>query len=133
VLAGLVALLLVGAAVAGTTYVRGQYYVGVDGEEVAVFRGVRGSVGAFELHSVSQRPGIRVDDLPAFEQRRVRQGIEAQSPSDAEQIVDRLRATVAPDDVPSTVPSPSPSPSPSTPAAPAASPTPSPTTAGATG
>ena len=42
--AGLLVLgLLVVAAVAGWTYVRSQYYVGVDGDEVAIYRGVTGS------------------------------------------------------------------------------------------
>ena len=90
----LAVLLLAGAAGAGMSYVRGQYYVGLDEDEVTVFRGVSGSLGTFELHSVTEHTGIAVDDLPAFEQRRVRQGIAAQSPADAEQIVERLRATV---------------------------------------
>jgi PPM family protein phosphatase len=98
---GLVVLLLGVAAAAGVAYVRGQYYVGVSatdaGEEVAVFRGVSGSVGGLQLAEVTARPGIRVDDLPAFEQRRVRQGIQADGQSDAEAIVERLWAKVPPE------------------------------------
>ena len=100
----LAVLVLAGAAGAGWSYVRGQYYVGLDEDEVAVFRGVSGSLGSLDLHSVTERTGIAVADLPAFEQRRVRQGIAAESPADAERIVERLQATVRAEEESSTSP-----------------------------
>ncbi|MDP9408437.1 MAG: hypothetical protein M3P95_11400, partial [Actinomycetota bacterium] len=122
--AGIAALLLAAAAVAGTAYVRSQYYVGVDGKEVAVLRGVRGSIGSLDLHSVTKRPGIAVDDLTPFQQGRVRQGIDADSPAAADSIVERLRATAraqtAPGTGAGTAPSTTPTPTPSPTAEPAA-------------
>jgi len=83
------------AASAGWAYVRSQYYVGVRGSQVAVFRGVSGSFVGFQLSSVRSRTDVRADALPAFEQRRVSEGISATSAADADRIVRQLRAEVA--------------------------------------
>jgi protein phosphatase len=119
-------LLAVGAG-AGWAYVRSQYYVGVDGEQVAIFRGVDGAVGPVRLSSLEERTALTTERLDPIAANRVEQGIVAADRAAAEQIVERLEqqfpeCTPAP--VPTTVPTPLPSP----PAAglPAALPTPVP-------
>jgi protein phosphatase len=116
-LAGLLAVgLLVAAAVGGWAYVRSQYYVGVDGDAVAIFRGVTGSVAGVELAEVAERTDMTTERLDRLALSRVERGIVAADRPDAEQIVARLagdypECTPA-DEVPSTLPTPVPSPLP---------------------
>jgi hypothetical protein len=83
------ALLAVGAG-AGWAYVRSQYYVGIDGEQVAIFRGVTGSVGPVRLSSVEERTELEAERLDPIAASRVEQGIVAADREDAESIVERL-------------------------------------------
>lgn len=88
---GLLALVLAAAAVgAAWTYVRSQYYVGVDGEQVAIFRGVTGSVAGMPLSTVAQRTGLETERLDALARSRLERGIVAMDGRDARQIVARL-------------------------------------------
>jgi protein phosphatase len=128
--------LAVGAG-AGWAYVRSQYYVGVDGEQLAIFRGVSGEVGPVRFSQVEQRTELETERLDPIAASRVEQGIVAADRTEAEAIVDRLRerfpeCTEVP--VPSAVPSVSPTalpvPGGAQPPSPAALPTPVPTTAG---
>ena len=125
--AGLLVLgLLVVAAVAGWTYVRSQYYVGVDGDEVAIYRGVTGSVAGVAFSEVTEVTELTTERLDRLARSRVERGIVAADRPDAEAIVARLEddypeCTPA-SEVPSTLPTPTPSPR-GTPS-PAASPAP---------
>ena len=112
------ALLAVGAT-AGYAYVRSQYYVGVDGEQVAIFRGVTGSVGPVRLSTVEQRTELETERLDRIATSRLEEGIVAADRAAAEQIVERL-VQQFPECEPAAVPSPAPSPA----ASPAASPSP---------
>ena len=105
-LGAVVALLVVGA-LAGRAYVRGQFYVGVDDGDVAIFRGVEGTFLGQDLAEVEEETALVVDDLPDFVREEVTDGIEATSLEDARAIVARLAERVAP-----TTPTPSPTPSP---------------------
>jgi protein phosphatase len=127
-LAALIGLLLIAGAGAGWAYVRSQYYVGADGQQVAVFRGVNSQVAGVDLSSVEERSDLTTDQLGDLDAARVKKGIVAKSKHDAEQILERLKtlacpvATAAPQPsataVPSTAPSPTisvlPAPVPST-------------------
>jgi protein phosphatase len=106
VLAALVGVLLVAGAGAGWAYVRSQYYVGADGRQVAVFRGVTGHVAGVALSSVEQRSDLRTDQLGELDAARVEKGIVAKSRSDAEQILERLKSLACPS--PPAAPSPQP-------------------------
>ena len=113
-LVGLLVLgLVVAAAVGGWAYVRSQYYVGVDGQEVAIFRGVSGSVAGLHFSEVSERTELTTERLDRLALSRVQRGIVAADRRDAEAIVARLEddnpeCTPA-DEVPSTLPTPAPS------------------------
>ena len=86
---GLLVLLLAGAG-ASWAYVRSQYFVGLDHQNVAVFRGVGGSVAGVPLHTVRRVSLLQADDLSDINRAKVKDGITATSERDAEAIVDRL-------------------------------------------
>jgi protein phosphatase len=91
VVVSLAVLLLAGAGVGGASYVQAQYYVGDSTGKVAVFRGVSGSMLGLSLHRVRERSEVPVTALPAYEESRVRQGVNAAGIADAQRIVDNLR------------------------------------------
>jgi len=112
------ALVLAGAGSA-YAYVRSQYFVGADADQVAIFRGVTGTVAGLSLHTVASRTGLEVDQLDVLAQQQVERGIVAEDEPDARAIVDRLQAQVpCPDGAASASPSAQPSASPSGPVAP---------------
>jgi len=122
----LLALLAVGSA-AGWALVRSQYYVGVAGGRVAIFRGVSGSVLGVDLSSVHSPSDVRVEALPDFAREEVREGIHADGLDDAHSIVDRLRESAeGSTGTPAPAPTPCPSmPGPSSSASPTLAPLPS--------
>jgi PPM family protein phosphatase len=70
---------------------RGQYYVGVDHQRVAIYQGVAAAAGALKLSHVYQHQAILLADLPVFEREQVRDTITARGLADAHRIVDRLQ------------------------------------------
>ena len=127
--------LLVAAAVGGWAYVRSQYYVGVDGQEVAIFRGVHGEVAGVAFAEIAERTDLTTERLDRLDRSRVEQGIVARDRPHAEEIVARLEdrnpeCTPA-DEVPDTLPTPVPTPAPSAGASPAPSAAASPSPGGA--
>jgi len=115
VLVGLVALgLLLAAAAGGYAYVRSQYYVGTDGAEVAIFRGVTGSVAGVDFSEVAERTELTTERLDRLDRSRVERGIVARDRPHAEQIIARLSddnpACTPADEVPSPQPTPAPGP-----------------------
>lgn len=69
-----------------------QFYVGeVDGQ-VAVYRGINGSLPGLELSSPYETYDVELDALSAFDADMVRDGIEADSLADARRTVERLAA-----------------------------------------
>lgn len=73
-----------------------QYYVGAadngSGREmVAVYRGLSQDVGPIRLSTVDEVTDVAVDDLPAFQQGIVAEGIQAEDRTEASRIVSDLR------------------------------------------
>jgi protein phosphatase len=104
-------LLVVLGALGTFLYIRTQYYVGVSAgppPQVAVYRGVSGSVLGLDLFRLSEHTDLPVSALPDFEQAKVSDTIPASSQSDAERIVQSLReqACTAATPSPTTTPSP---------------------------
>jgi protein phosphatase len=110
-----VAAVVVGAALVAYGWTQTQYYVGVDEDEVVIFRGLPQTLGPLALSSVVERTGTSVEDLSSrYLRERVEKTIHAESLDDARNLVAMLEED--------TVPTPSPSPSPSvTPTVPAPS------------
>ncbi|HST49318.1 PP2C family protein-serine/threonine phosphatase [Jatrophihabitans sp.] len=112
--AGLVALLVVGAAVGGYLWTQRQYFVGRDGDEVAVFRGVNAHFGPVSLYSVIENSDLKIADLTQSAGGQVLNGITANSRADADAILARLADELKPPcpAATSTTPAPTPTPTP---------------------
>jgi serine/threonine protein kinase len=94
VLAGAAAVPLVIAAVLGLgrVLVMQQYYVGLDGIQVSIYQGVRGSALGIPLHQLVERSDITINDLTATDRNSVYDGILATDGLDgARVLVQRLR------------------------------------------
>ena len=77
----------------GYRYTQDQYYVGAtDAGQIAIFRGVPGQIAGLDLSSVNETSPARLQDLTAVAQERVKQGIHAESRSDAAQTLSELTA-----------------------------------------
>jgi serine/threonine protein phosphatase PrpC len=86
----IVVLLIVTALFVGYRVTQAHYYVGVDGQTVAIYRGVQQDIGPISLHSVYQQTSIRLSDLSSYARQTVQDTINADSLSDAKSIIDRL-------------------------------------------
>lgn len=73
-------------------YAQSQFYVGSDGQEVVIYRGLSQEVAGRDLSRVHERTGVTLAELPIYERDQVRNNIEAGSLSSAQQVVSRLRA-----------------------------------------
>ena len=128
--AGLVLALLAVGAGAGYAYVQSQYYVGVDGDSVAIYRGVTGEVGPLQLSTVEERTELTTDRLDPIAARTVEQGYVVPDRAAADEFVERLIDRFPECSEIATAPSPAPVPSatalPSGAPSPAAAPLPSP-------
>jgi serine/threonine protein phosphatase PrpC len=77
----------------GYRYTQDQYYVGAtDAGQIAIFRGVPGQIAGLDLSSVNETSPARLQDLTAVAQERVKQGIHAESRSEAAQTISELTA-----------------------------------------
>ncbi|WP_205473046.1 PP2C family serine/threonine-protein phosphatase [Nocardioides sp. SYSU D00038] len=94
VLAAVVGVVWVAAAGAWT-WSQQQYFVGVDGDRVAIFRGLNASLPGVDLHSEWATTNVELGRLSEFEADRVREGIDASSRDDAERIVEDLAAKMS--------------------------------------
>ncbi|HWG94491.1 MAG TPA: protein phosphatase 2C domain-containing protein [Mycobacteriales bacterium] len=98
VLAGVLVLALLGlAALGGWAYLRTQYYVGVDADTVAVYRGVNTTVAGVPLASVDRRTDLPLERLGVVNRSRVERGIVAADREEAEAIVARLEDSALPE------------------------------------
>ena len=122
----LVVLLVVGAGL-GTAYAwtRTQYYVGVAGEKVAIYRGLSDGLPGIPLSTLYEVQPLTVAELPPYYQEKVRGAIDVSSLGAARDTVDELREAAArcaatapkPTPRPTTTPQPSSGPIRSTPSA----------------
>jgi protein phosphatase len=68
-----------------------SFYVGTDGDLVAIHQGIPVSIGPVELGWVDTATSLRIEQVAAYQRDRVVEGIAAVDREDARQIVDRLR------------------------------------------
>jgi protein phosphatase len=121
---------LVGGAVGFYAWTQTQYFVGKDGSEVAIFRGVNAQFGPIRFFEVEENTDLKLADLTAAARSQVVSGITAANLTRAQSIKSNLLDQLLP---PCRTDSPSPSPTASAPvtaggkSTPARRPTPSPT------
>jgi PPM family protein phosphatase len=81
---------IVGGAYAAWRYTQSQYYVGTDGRQVIIYRGVNQKVLGMSLSSVYQRTGIPLDKVPTSDQQAVRSTITSSSLAEAQRTVGNI-------------------------------------------
>jgi PPM family protein phosphatase len=82
---------------AGTyAWTQTQYFVGKDGAEVAIFRGVNTAFGPLKFFEVYQNTDLQLDTLNPAYRSQVQSGITAHNARDAEQIVASLHEQLLP-------------------------------------
>ena len=86
-----IALVIGGSAWGIQTYAQSRYFIAADQGEVAVFNGLPGSLLGRPLHTVTEHTDIKVDDLPAFQQRAVRNTIGVSDEDAAKSTTEQLR------------------------------------------
>jgi protein phosphatase len=84
-------LVIVGGAYAAWRYTQNQYYVGTDGSQVVIYRGVNQKVLGLSLSSVYQQTGIPLSKVPASDQQAVRATITSNNLGDARRTVSTIR------------------------------------------
>ncbi|MFC9325766.1 PP2C family protein-serine/threonine phosphatase [Kitasatospora sp. NPDC057015] len=88
--------LLAGAGYFGWRWTQDQYYVGVDGDHVAVYQGINQNLAGLSLSSVHQSFGdVQVKFLPTDQRTHVTNTIAAVSLSDANDKVKQLQEQAA--------------------------------------
>jgi protein phosphatase len=89
--AAVVAVVLAGGAFAAWHWVRQQYFVGVYGQQVAVFRGLPQDLGPLNLATLDHTTDVLVDTLPPADQDSVRAGLVVDNSAEAAAKVEALR------------------------------------------
>jgi PPM family protein phosphatase len=81
------------ACVIGYQWTQQRYYVGADGNYVAIYRGVQQDIGPISLSSVYRDTAITLNELDMYSHDRVEETISAHDLAAAERIVDNLALT----------------------------------------
>ncbi|MBW4041108.1 MAG: serine/threonine-protein phosphatase [Acidobacteria bacterium] len=82
---------LVGVSVLGYSYTQTRYYVGFDGDRVAIYQGVQGTVGPIRLSHVVQTTDVTSSELTSFTRSQIAETISTSSLAAAETVVDNAR------------------------------------------
>jgi protein phosphatase len=110
---GLVLLVLVlgGGGFGLWAWTQAQYFVGAEGDSVAVYRGINTTVGPVHLFSIVDTSPMKLDDLVQVARQQVQDGIPAENRAAADRIIANLNSQQKP-----LCPTPTPTPSASKPA-----------------
>ncbi len=84
-------LLIGGGLYGGWQYLQGQYYIGVQDGNVAIFRGVNQNLAGISLSSLIERTDLPIDQVVAGNQGMIRQTIAASSLTDARSLVTQIK------------------------------------------
>jgi PPM family protein phosphatase len=91
-------LVIVGGGYAAWRYTQSQYYVGTDGKQVIIYRGVNQKVLGMSLSGVYQRTGIPLSKVPTSDKSAVQATTPVSSLADAQKTVANIRQTITCDD-----------------------------------
>jgi len=87
---GLVIIAMIAGLVLAYQWTQTRYFVGADGQTVAIYQGIQADVGPVSLSSVYQQTSITLRSLPTYTRETVENTISAGSLADAEEIIERL-------------------------------------------
>ena len=87
-------IVIVGGGYAGWRYTQNQYYVGTDGQQVIIYRGVNQKVLGMSLSSVYSRTGIKLSQVPATDKTTVVSATAPGTLTDARKTVASIRQTI---------------------------------------
>ncbi len=87
-------IVIVGGGYAGWRYTQSQYYVGTDGRQVIIYRGINQKVAGISLSGVFQKTGIPLSQVPSSDQAAVQSTIPSSSLADAQKTVSNIRQTI---------------------------------------
>ena len=82
--------LIAAALVAGYRWSQSLYYVGADGQTVAIYRGIQQDLGPISLHSVYSQTSVQLNALPSYTRKTIEDTISAADLADATAIIKRL-------------------------------------------
>jgi PPM family protein phosphatase len=85
-LVGIVLLVVAAVLVAGRSFLYSRYWVGFDGDSVAVFQGVPGDVAGLDFSRMVERTPVSRSQVPAGYAARLEDGVPADDLSDARRI-----------------------------------------------
>jgi protein phosphatase len=86
----LVALVIITGLFVGYRWSQSLYYVGADGQTVAIYRGIQQDIGPISMHSIYSETSVKLDDLPSYTRKTVEDTISASDLDDARAIIKRL-------------------------------------------
>ncbi|GAA1573791.1 MULTISPECIES: PP2C family protein-serine/threonine phosphatase [Kribbella] len=86
---------IIGGAWFAYSWTQKQYYVGSDGDYVAIFKGVEADLPGISLSKVYERQSLQVDKLPTYSREKVEGNIQADNLAGARSIVAQLEQTAA--------------------------------------
>jgi protein phosphatase len=109
--------LIVGGGWFAYSWTQNQYYVGTNGDYVAIFKGVDEQIPGLNLSNIYEMQTLQVDKLPTYSREQVEGTIQADDLSGARTIVTELQRTADACAAKKTTPKPTTTPKPSTPPA----------------
>ncbi|MBX3067036.1 MAG: serine/threonine-protein phosphatase [Microbacteriaceae bacterium] len=81
---------IVVAIMLGYRWTQTHYYVGANGQTVAIFQGVQQNIGPISLHTVYQQTSIKLENLSPFTRETIEETINATDLQDAQRIINQL-------------------------------------------
>ena len=102
--AGIVVVAVAALLVAGRGFLFSRYFVGFDGDNVAVFQGVPGNVAGVRFSRLVERSPVTRDQVPAGYAARLEDGVQADDLADARNIALCAPQVFSPDGCTGTAP-----------------------------
>jgi len=87
-----IAAMVIGLLAGVYAWTQSYYFVGRDGTEVAIFRGVNTSFGPLKFYEVDENTDLKLADLDPSSRSQVSSGIAAGSKDEARKVITRLEA-----------------------------------------
>ncbi len=88
-------LVIVGGGFAAWRYTQSQYYVGTDGHQVIIYRGVNQKIAGISLSSVYQKTGISLSQMPPNDKATVQSATTPGGLAEAQRTVSNIRHDLA--------------------------------------